>query len=209
MTEEMLQKAMALFDRPEKWNTFVELANEKDNIKNRWFKKLQQKLINLTNADDKHSDWTYRFWGFWDIEWMLNGDRNNYLSIHSWGGIRCRLFIHCENQDKRKLINESLKTDPRNTLLMSFFNIINIGDQYSDFAWEGNFNFDFDKYDIFKSYDGDWHDKNNILSTFAWYAYNDTDNVAKQIMEQVDKIRTPEMTELFKKVNGLLNEENV
>lgn len=208
MTEEMLQKAMALFDTPEKWNAFVELANEKENIRNRWFKKLQQELINLTNSDEKHPDWTCRFWGFWDIEWRLNDNKKTYLSLHSWGGLRCRLCINSENQDKRRMINELLKKDSRNTLLMSFFNIISVGDQYSDVPWEGNLNFNFDKIDIFKGYDGDWKDKNNILSTFAWYAYNDTANVAKLIMEQVDKVRTPEITDLFRKVDELLNDEN-
>ena len=91
---------------------------------------------------------------------------------------------------------------------MSQFNIISKDSKDTEVPLEGNVIFDFDEYDIFKSYYGDWKDKNNILSAFAWYAYNDTDNVARQIMEQVDKIRTPEMTDLFRKVDELLNEED-
>lgn len=208
MTEEMLQKAMALFDTPEKWNAFVELANEKDNIQNRWFKKLQQKLVSLTYADDKHPEWTCNFWGFWDIEWILTGNRKNYISLHSWAGIRCRLFLHCDDSDKIVKANKLLNNDSRISKLMSQFNIISKDSKDTEVPLEGNVIFDFDEYDIFKSYYGDWKDKNNILSAFAWYAYNDTDNVARQIMEQVDKIRTPEMTDLFRKVDELLNEED-
>lgn len=47
-----------------------------------------------------------------------------------------------------------------------------------------------------------------MVCSFSWHAGNNTDNVARQIMEQVDKIRTPEMTDLFRKVDELLNEEN-
>lgn len=201
MTEEMLRKAMALFDTPEKWNAFVELAFTRDDIQYRWFKKLQQKLVSLTNADDKHPEWTCNFWGIWDIEWKLKGFENKYLSLHSWAGLHCRLWIRNVDPEKRKKVYELYDKDIRFAQMSSFFDIEKTFNNFDERLWQASFHFNF-----FHDFDYNNHEK--MESLLSWYAGNNTDNVARQIMEQVDKIRTPEMTDLFRKVDELLNEED-
>ena len=43
-----------------------------------------------------------------------------------------------------------------------------------------------------------------MVDLFSWHAGNNVDDVAQQIMEQVNKARTEEMTDLFRQVNELL-----
>lgn len=201
MTEEMLQKAMALFDTPEKWNAFVELSFTRNDIQNRWFKKLQQKLVSLTNVDDKHPEWTCNIWGIWDIEWKLKSFENKYLSLHSWAGYHCKLCVKNVDSEKCKKIYEHCNNDLRFAQTYSFFDIEADHNFKDGSLWQASFHFNF-----FHDFDYNNYGKMELL--LSWYAGNDTDNVARQIMEQVDKIRTPEMTDLFRKVDELLNEED-
>lgn len=201
MTEEMLQKAMALFDTPEKWNAFVELSHERDFIRNRWFKKLQQKLVSLSFADDEHPEWICSIWNDWDIEWRLKSFDNKYLSFHTWAGFNCRLWIRNVDDGTREKVYAYLESDVRFSQMCSFYELVNINKKPSEVPWDAHFIFNFSKDFNNRSWDA-------MVRSFAWHAGNDTDNVARQIMEQVDKIRTPEMTDLFRKVDELLNKEN-
>lgn len=198
MTEEMLQKAMALFDTPEKWNAFLELTNEREKIRNRWFKKLQQKLFSMTLADNTHPDWTCGIWNTWDIEWKLKGYESRYLSLHSCAGFNCRLLINAD-EEKRRKVYEFLDGDDRYAQITSFYDVVNVYSVPSEAPWDAHF-----RLDCIDDFNGNWQE---LMWSFAWYAGHDTDNVAQQIMAQVDKVRTPEMTDLFRAVNKLLNEE--
>lgn len=199
MIEEMLQKAMAPFDTPEKWNAFRELARELDNIRNRWYKKLQQKLVSMTLADNAHPEWTCGIWNAWDIEWKLKGYESRYASLHSWAGFNCRLWMRNADEGKRRKVYEFLDGDDRYAQITSFYDIVNVYSRPNEVPWDAHFRFDFTD-----SLNGNWEE---LARSFAWYAGHDTDNVAQQIMAQVDKVRTPEMTDLFRAVNKLLNEE--
>lgn len=196
MTEELLQKSMELFDSSEKWNAFVELYYVKDEIRNRWSRKLQRKLVELTSMDELHSEWTCSIWNNWDIEWKLKNSSNKYLSFHSWVGFCCRLWIRNANEEERRKIYELFAQDSRYAKLQSNYNIVNLYQSPGEILWDAHFRFDFSP-----TFLGNY---NKMVDLFSWHAGNNVDDVAQQIMEQVNKARTEEMTDLFRQVNELL-----
>lgn len=198
MTEELLQKSMELFDSSEKWDAFVELCYTKGDIQNRWHKKLQRKLVELTSIDEQHLEWISSIWGVWDIEWKLKNSSNKYLSFHSWAGFCCRLWIRNANEEERRKVYELFAQDSRFTKLQSNYNIVNINQSPSEVPWDAHLSFDFSP-----TFLGNY---NKMVDLFAWHAGNDVDNVALQIMEQVNKARTKEMSDLFRQVNELLKD---
>ena len=112
MTEEMLQKSMGMFDTPEKWSAFTELANSKEEIRNRWYQKLQRELMSLTSIDANHTEWTCTIWNAWDIEWKLKDYPSKFLSLHSWSGYNCRLWIRNTDEETCKKVYELMDSNP-------------------------------------------------------------------------------------------------
>lgn len=197
MTEEMLQKTMSMFDAPEKWSAFVELANAKDEMRNRWYQKLQRELMSLTTTDANHTQWTCSIWNAWDIEWKLKDYPSKYLSLHSWSGFNCRLWIRNADEESRKKVYDLLDSNPCFQQMQTCFSIRNVYQKPNEVLWDAQFNLDCEL-----SLNGNY---NELQYLFAWYAGNNTKNLARQIMEQVNRIRTSEMTDLFRQVNELLN----
>ncbi|MFH6992416.1 hypothetical protein [Flavobacterium sp. FlaQc-48] len=47
-----------------------------------------------------------------------------------------------------------------------------------------------------------------LFRTLSWYAGNKTEEFADQLIAKVRKFQTPEITELFKEINGKCKKEN-
>ena len=56
MNEELVQKAMQMFDTSEKWSAFIELMNKNGEIQNRWWQKLQKEVYQREQTDGM-TDW--------------------------------------------------------------------------------------------------------------------------------------------------------
>lgn len=198
MTEEMLQKSMGMFDTPEKWSAFTELANAKEEIRNRWYQKLQRELMSLTSIDANHTEWTCTIWNAWDIEWKLKDYPSKFLSLHSWSGYNCRLWIRNTDEETCKKVYELMDSNPLFRQMQTCFSIRNLNQKPFEAMWDAQFNLNCGQLSLSSN-------TNELQYLFAWYAGNDTNRLARQIMEQVNRIRTPEMTGLFRQVDELIN----
>lgn len=195
MTEELLQQAMGLFDTAEKWNAFVELSYNKNEIANRWWKNLQRELVKQS-CESGYSEWTFDIWNAWDIQWRLKKFQNTYIAVHSWAGFNYRLWIRNADEDRRNRIYTLLDTE-RFVMLKSMPKLVNLNRASNEVVRDAHFQFDFSD-----SCDSNW---SKMVEMFAWRAGNDTENMARQIMGQVNRFRTPEMTSLFEELNEELN----
>lgn len=186
MNEELLQKAMLLFDTPEKWNAFVELANNKDEIHNRWWKSLQN-AVYQHELRELNPDWGITIWSDCDIKWFIKDNTDKFLVIQ-FTKEYFRVFSNFGALDINK-VNELIK-DPRFDCIRNAFDRID-GTNHETLAWEYR-NFSFGT--IFDC-------KFPNSSILSWYAGNKTDEFADQLIRKVRKLQTPEITELFREIN--------
>lgn len=185
MNEELLQKAMQLFDTAEKWNAFIELVNRNNDIQSKWWKKLQLEVYDREQKNG-NSDWDISTNNNWDIKWFIKGEPNNTICVHFWGD-SFRVFYNWGGLDIEK-VNELIK-DPRFDKIKSCMDRID-GSNHETICWETR-NFGFGTiYDFcFPNH-----------QTLSWYAGNETMKFADQLIAKVRKFQTPEITELFKEI---------
>lgn len=187
MNEELINKAMKLFDSADKWNSFFELINVNGDIQRRWWQKLQSEVFQREIKIMNH-DWDIFAWENSHIRWYIKGSKVDSLAIHFFENA-FRLFHGFGALDNEK-VNLLIK-DPKFDILRICFDRFDGSDHQSIGLEYRNFHFN-------TIFDGRFPD-NRALS---WYAGNKTHEFADQLIAKVRKFQTPEVTELFKEINN-------
>ena len=189
MQKEVLNQAMAMFDSPEKWNSFLELNSAKDEIRNQWYLKLKTAITKVFCEEKVINGWSFFTWTSWDFRWFLTEFGRDSLCL--WmSGNRIGLWVNSNVNVSRK-ITDLLSTD-KFSLLMSLLR----PDEVFSGDWKlvefGNFNFD-SPFNL--HFDSD---------KLGWFAGNKTDEFVLQIVEKIDRIRKDEtLTNLLIELNKL------
>jgi len=193
MNEEFILKAMQMFDIPEKWNAFSELCNKRDELYNRWWKKLQTEVYQR-ELKNGISDWDVFIERNWDIRWFVRGTPNTSFVVHFWyEGLRISSGYGYLDVEKVNHLFE----DQRLNLIKACFD--RIDDRWHDTPAREIRNFSFGS-----PYDGKFPDN----YTLSWYAGNRTEEFANQLIAKVRKFQTTEITALFKEINDKCKKEN-
>lgn len=190
MNQELLKQAKAMFDSPEKWNAFLELLWQKDEIRNQWYQKLKEEANKKFSTDEFVEGWVFNSWGVWDLHWYQkeHGDKSIGLLIGWWGEMT--LYCNSDFYDTVK-IHDLLRTE-RFAPLLSCFNRIDRFYEGGRLAIEmRNFSF------------GSPHDTKFDTDRLSWYAGNQTDDFLNQLVEKVNRYRKNE------EMNSLLHELNL
>ena len=190
MNQELLKQAKAMFDSPEKWNAFLELVCQKDEIRNQWYQKLKEEANKKFSTDEFVEGWVFNSWGVWDLHWYQkeHGDKSIGLLIGWWGEMT--LYCNSDFYDTVK-IHDLLRTE-RFAPLLSCFNRIDRFYEGGRLAIEmRNFSF------------GSPHDTKFDTDRLSWYAGNQTDDFLNQLVEKVNRYRKNE------EMNSLLHELNL
>lgn len=190
MNQELLKQAKAMFDSPEKWNAFLELVCQKDEIRNQWYQKLKEEANKKFSTDELVEGWVFNSWGVWDLHWYqkVHGDKSIGLLIGWWGEMT--LYCNSDFYDTVK-IHDLLRTE-RFAPLLSCFNRIDRFYEGGRLAIEmRNFSF------------GSPHDTKFDTDRLSWYAGNQTDDFLNQLVEKVNRYRKNE------EMNSLLHELNL
>lgn len=191
MQTELFNQSTKLFDTPEKWNAFVELAKQKDNIKNYYFKKAKQPILDYFN-ENIDDNWICEPWGNtnYDIRWYLKDFGKNSLALAI--GWRFQLVLHVNdiNTFDTNLINELLKTDY--SLVLTKFDRI-------DRQFETNIKAVENRNYYFESpFDNNFYDEDKL----AWFIGNKTDEFSKQLIEKVERfIKDETITKMLYEIN--------
>ncbi len=122
MQKELFNQTVKMFDQPEKWNSFLELVWEKDNIRNNWYSILKQAIDIQFNSIDTVEKWSYNSWGVFDTHWYLTefGDQSISLLFGWWG----ELTLHANGGlFNLQEINKLLKTSKFSPILSCFSRI--------------------------------------------------------------------------------------
>ncbi|WP_312298156.1 hypothetical protein [Chryseobacterium sp.] len=186
MNREFLKQALNLFDTPEKWNSFLELSNKKNEINNEWYKKAKTEIIHYF-INDPAEGWSFVNWNTWDYRWFLEDFGKESFCLWMFGN-RIGLWLNGNHFESAKA-TALLSTEKYSPLLSTLR-----PDSIFDNDWKifeaGNFFFDSVN---------DGHIENDKL---AWYAGNKTEKFVEQVTEKVNRIRkSPELTQLLREIN--------
>lgn len=193
MQKEILSQAIGMFDTSEKWNAFVELANHKETIKNIYFQKLKQPLLNYFNSNPVDG-WVCEPWGdpLYDIRWYLKDFGKSSLALAIGWTFEFHLHIEDITSFDTKKINELLKGE-YSVLLAAFDRVDRQFEQNTKAMEYRNYSFGspFDSY-----FD------NSQLDRLAWFAGNETESFVNQIIQKVDRFRKDtNLTNLLYEIN--------
>ncbi|WP_435524677.1 hypothetical protein [Chryseobacterium indoltheticum] len=187
MNDELLMKAMLLFDTNEKWESFSELMNINGNIQAKWWKKLQTEIYNReVKKMMKIGVFTFGIIGIYFG--MLKGYSEKSLAIHFWGD-GFRIFSDYGDLDPEK-VNELVK-HPRFDSIRNAFSRIDSSNNETIALEIRNFSFG-------TSFDENFPNSRSL----SWFAGNKTNEFADQLIEKVRKLQTKEIVELFKEINN-------
>jgi len=180
MQKELLNQAIEIFDSSEKWNAFVELANQKETIKSHYLQKLKQPLLNYFNANPVEG-WVCEPWGdqLYDIRWYLKDFGKNSIALAI--GWRFHFVLHIEDTTTfdTKKIDDLLRSDY--SIILSSFDRVDRQFEHQLKAVEVR------NYSFNSPYDTNFDDSQ--LDKLSWFAGNKTENFAEQIIKKVERFR--------------------
>ena len=175
----MLEKAIQLFDTPEKWDAFCELCNSREEIEKRWW----IKLLNEIEKRERKSgmpDWDICVKDE-NIWWYIKGENDDTLLINFW---KEDTRVYFDEGLSPKKVKDFLK-NPKFEVIKNCFDR-NEGSDNEEVICLEKHNFSF----------GD----NVSEQTLLWFSGNKTEELADQIIAKVRKFQTHEITALFKEI---------
>lgn len=183
MQKELLNQALGIFDTSEKWNAFLELANQKETMKWHYFQKVKQPLLNYFNANPVEG-WVCEPWGnqLYDIRWYLKDFGKSSLALAVGWTFEFHLHLDDTTTFDTNKINDLLKTD--HSILLSSFDRVDRQFEHNTKAMESR------NYSFGSPYDFNFD--NSQIDKLAWFAGNETENFAKQIIKKVERFRKDE-----------------
>jgi hypothetical protein len=186
------EQVESLFSEREQWESFLELREQKDALRNAWWQGFLAKMNRHFAVDNKADRWGYISWGFWDYKWYLAefGDRSLCL-WGWWGGYVLNLWADPAAFDNGKVVSLLQETKYK-PILSAFERIDSIGGEadFGKITENGNFSF------------GSPDDGNLNADTLAWYAHYQTETFLSQISRKVDRFRkAPEVSALLAEIN--------
>ena len=190
MQKELINQAVKMFNASEKWNSFLELSNRKEEIRNQWFQTLKTSVTKRFCEDDVVNGWSFSSWGIWDCRWYLTEYGRESFCIWMCAGNKIALWANPSFHDSQQITN-LLNTD-KYSIIMSVLR----PDEVFTGDWKlvecGNFDFE-------SPYNG--HLDPDRL---AWFAGNETEKLTEQIVEKINRVRKNEaIFELFSEINRL------
>lgn len=194
MQQELLTHAMNIFDSVDKWNAFIDLANQKDTIKDAYFSKVKEPLFRYFH-ENQADGWVCEPWGdqTYDMRWYLKDFGKNSLGLGVGWRYDFVLTLEDPNRFDIEKMYSYLKSPESGKLLAAFERIDSfLPDQRRAIVETGNYSFD-------SPFDGNFKDAKHQL---AWYAGNQTENFVRQIVNKVEKFRkNKEVTDLLYQIN--------
>lgn len=189
MNQELLKQAKALFDSPEKWNAFIELVYQKDNIRTQWYQTLKEEVDKTFKTKYFSNDWDFKIWGNSSYQWFLKEYTENSISLWFEDGIFSLFASDAHNIEE---VYRLIKSETFAPLTNCFERIDNSFQGGYILKEERNFSFNTP------------YDTRFDFERLSWFAGNQTVVFASQISDKVNKFRLDsKMTQLLNELNQL------
>ncbi len=197
MQNQEIHQALGLFDSAEKWQAFVELAQQRDTMKSLMYKTAAKKASAFFASSEllKNSEWDFSQKNPADLETEF------FLKIYGPSSIRLtfgwegKFYLRTSNKHDFNQAAKILLEPDFQLLKFCFERVDSLQDSaYPELLMLENFNFLFDS-------PSDGHFGPFRL---AWYAHHETERFLTQIATKVARFQTPEATQTLAKLNEVV-----
>lgn len=187
-----IKQAVNLFDTPEKWQAFLELATDKDKLSKAMHQTAYEHLKAYFLREYRISGWTYKPLDneTQSMIWYLGEYGENSICLeYGWQGQLTLEARGGETYTKVKQAAQLLETEQFTSLLAAFERI----DEKGNGIYLANeaYNFSF----------GTLSDTRFDPAQLAWYGHFETEKFLAQIQVKIARFQTPEMTALLGELN--------
>lgn len=195
MNQELLNQAISLFDKYEKWNAFIELSNAREEMKRKYFGILKSRIYELS-IDNQTYKWNILLHGNNDaFRWYINEFGHDSICLN-WDWVAFRLWCQPNHFNSAKA--KELLIDPHFIPIKKCFDsdkIFSISNPNVHHFFEEKHRYYFSDGLSYLAPEMENHER------LSWFAGNKSEELAKMIMEKVNRFRTPEITELLIELN--------
>ena len=187
MNQELLNQTKAMFDSPDKWNAFLEILYEKDNIRNQWYLNLKEDITKTFSTDYFSKEWDIKIRGNFSYQWFLKAYGENSISLWIEDGI---LSLFASETHDIEEVYKLIKSENYAPLVNCFTRI--------DVSFQGGYIIKEERNFTF----GVSTDERFDFEKLAWFAGNKTKELTKQIVDKVNRFRlNEEITNLLSELN--------
>ena len=194
MHPEEIRQAVKLFDTADKWNAFLALSAQKDNLRNEMQRGAYERIKNHYYIKSNSApEWSYKPLNPVEISmsWYLTEfGENSICLVLGWGG---QLVLEARGGDRFNLVGEAgrLLKHEKFGLLFTCLRVDAETDGQYLAGEEYNFSF------------GSANDGRFNGLSLAWYAHYHPEEFLTQVVEKISRFQTPEMTALLIELNQL------
>jgi hypothetical protein len=191
MQKELINDASKLFPSFEHWQSFLELSESREHIKEFWF-------VEATNKIRRHfmetlpPEWDCERWGATsrDTRWFLREFGSDSLSVCFAWCYQLHLILHNHQKFNAQSVARLLKESGDYRPIHLAFDRIDQPHSGSELREMRNFKF------------GTAHDGNFSEWDLAWHAGNRTETFVDQAIAKIERFtKSPEVTELLRQLN--------
>lgn len=191
MQNELITEASKLFPTIDHWHSFLELAAQKDAIKDYWFTdattRIRRHFMMTLN-----SDWGFEPFGSpnRDTRWFIKDYGPQSLALSYSNFYRFDLRIWDQQNFKPLPVTNALKTSKFGSILRAFGRIDRQGEWGSELIEMWNFSFDSYNSGQLSDYD------------LAWFAAHEIDIFVDQAIKKIEQFtNSSEVTEALRQLN--------
>jgi hypothetical protein len=192
MSYEIISHVESLFSDKEQWDSFLDIANARNFIRDTWWKKF---LSEMNKSVKFIQNWGYATNNHFDYHWYINEfGMNSFCLIAANLGNRFSLGLWApQNKYNIKKLSELLKQEKYGEPIKAKFDRLDyIGDETAE--W---------KYAEYFAFDGLKGSEPDIYDRLAWYANYKTTELVSELISKINKFREDEeITKILSELNN-------
>jgi len=200
MEKETVEKVNEFFSEKDLWLSFWNLAGQRKDIRNLWWKTFKESMDKCFTVDNVIEGWSYISSGNMEFRWFLKGfdETSLHLIFRDWNEKYSLLLWADPKYYDTKEIDRLLEQEEYLPIIFAFKRRDSIPSNSNvKVAEKGNFSFGDDPMN------GDFE-----VTRLAWYANYKTDEFLSQIITKIDRFRKDkEVTDLLRKINNSTKKE--
>jgi hypothetical protein len=191
MSFELIEQVEDLFKDRDQWTSFLELSNQRNAIRDSWFRDF---MVTINKETKPTLPWAFTSRNLYDYRWYISeyGVESFCLALDGFGNkLTLSLWAPQNKYDIKKLSEYLNQEDYSEKIKHKFDHIDSIGNESAEMKYVEHLSFIYDKkYDAID------------LDNLAWFAHYKTKETVTQVLNEVDKfINDKEITGIIMNLN--------
>jgi hypothetical protein len=191
MSYDIVNQVGKLFENKEQWDSFLDIANQRNLIRDTWWRKFLSAVNKTTKSVQ---NWGYSANNAYDYHWYINDFGINsfcLVAANLWGKFSFGLWAPQNKYDIKKLSEFLQKEEFGEPIKAKFDRLDYIGNDTTEWKFAAHFIFD-----------GLGENEEMDIDRMAWFANYKTAEFVSQFIPKIEKFQEDEeITKILLKLN--------